>query len=136
MKPIRQTRLSGKDGNCWPACVASIFEVSLEEVDHLSNHHPDWWERSQLWLEQRGFCFVEISRRADGGWPVTEISERSLVILSGVSQRGVRHVCICRPRREKMPNGDPAVSFELVHDPAGGSVIVDKIDAIILFVKL
>ncbi|KKL84801.1 hypothetical protein LCGC14_1961060, partial [marine sediment metagenome] len=41
MKPIYQTRFAGPDapvaeqGNCFAACLASILECSLEEVDVL-----------------------------------------------------------------------------------------------------
>lgn len=32
MKPIEQTKLKAPDGNCYAACIASIFEVPLDGV--------------------------------------------------------------------------------------------------------
>ena len=41
MKPLMQTRF-GKEGNCFAACVASVLEVSIDEVPWLED--PENWQ--------------------------------------------------------------------------------------------
>lgn len=42
MKPVMQT-VVGPDGDCLPACIASILELPLAEVPHFSRVHGDKW---------------------------------------------------------------------------------------------
>ena len=48
MIPVEQTRFNAHDGNCHPACIASVLEVPLEEVpqptiDELADF--EGWDR-------------------------------------------------------------------------------------------
>ena len=53
MKPVDQTVVDPVIGNCWSACLASLLEISLEEVPHFATA-PDVWEdrqgRGVTWL--------------------------------------------------------------------------------------
>ena len=61
MKPIFQTKFGGAEapeeeqGNCMAACLASIFEVGLEEVPDFAGNiaNGKWFEIAQEWLAQR-----------------------------------------------------------------------------------
>ncbi len=44
MIPIKQTSFGKDKGNCMAACVASILEVSLEEIPDLVTALPKWRE--------------------------------------------------------------------------------------------
>lgn len=56
MKPVEQTRLTWPDGNCFAACIASIFEVSLEDVmDYMGD---DWHEKWNEWLAQYNITLI------------------------------------------------------------------------------
>ena len=57
MKPVFQTRYGGSDaplaeqGNCFQACVASIFELPLEEAFDLRPYPADeWFDAFNKWL--------------------------------------------------------------------------------------
>jgi hypothetical protein len=89
MKPVEQTRLSGTDGNCFAACLASLFEVALDEVpqatpQELDKHNDDGWlqytERlNQEFLLPRGFYIVTF--KYDGWKP------RGYALLAAQSPR-------------------------------------------------
>lgn len=76
MKPIMQTIFNadfavGETGDCFSACVASIFELPLEGVPNFSHAgakadaesptgwSSDWWYLLRDWLRQRGFVYIE-----------------------------------------------------------------------------
>ena len=42
MKPVMQTRV-GEEGNCLSACIASLLEVPIEEIDLSCALNPDTW---------------------------------------------------------------------------------------------
>lgn len=58
MKPTAQT-ITGRQGNCFHACVASILEVPIES---LPSHIPSkgWFQRLNRWLHRRGLGIVMI----------------------------------------------------------------------------
>ena len=56
MKPVKQTK-AGTEGNCFNACVASILEWSLEEVDfHIKE--LGWFEQWIKFLKPKGYCLI------------------------------------------------------------------------------
>lgn len=61
MKPVFQTR-KGKGGNCFAACVASIFEEPLENIDALidvdDDDGSDWLSGLHEFLKDRGLSLV------------------------------------------------------------------------------
>lgn len=70
MKPVHQDRINNKDGNCWAACIASLLEVPLEEVDlHLNWEVPqdDWWEQMNRHLIDK-FDMVLVAFDAGKDW--------------------------------------------------------------------
>lgn len=50
MKPVFQTIYSVPHGNCLQACVASILELSLEEVPNFMLHGDGWWQYYVEWM--------------------------------------------------------------------------------------
>ena len=51
MKPVYQTGL-----NCFAACIASILEVSLNDVPDFVGIHDDYYlDETNAWLEQHGY---------------------------------------------------------------------------------
>jgi hypothetical protein len=121
MKPVKQTRFTFGDkdeppGNCWAACVASIFEVSLCEVpDEAKFWKPgmkpqDSWaphEKEMLaWLYARGYVFVTAKTNQiaiDG--PVERFQE-CYCILSGPS-----------PRNPDQQHAVVSLGNKIIHDP-------------------
>jgi hypothetical protein len=70
MKPVYQTILEPPRGNCFSACVASIFEVSLEDVPNFINNEPvgAWFFNWNEWLQQYNLR-VESFAVPDGDLP-------------------------------------------------------------------
>lgn len=74
MIPVKQTRLYTEDltkppGNCFQACLASIFELSIDKVpDEIEVWNPrereeNWvryYKLVQDWLTKRNLTFIEI----------------------------------------------------------------------------
>jgi hypothetical protein len=67
MKPIYQTKFGKPDGNCFPAAVASILELRLEDVPNCrhENDPEDWDADFQRWLTVQGFFYQETVVRGD-----------------------------------------------------------------------
>jgi len=122
MKPVFQTRfhLPGEPpGNCFPACIASLLEVSISDVPQPGiDDKDDWseyWTRLGAWLEGLGFHLIQVSP----GWWSTSVmseSESDLWIGSGPGPRGHRHSVVMR-----------GAGF-LVHDPHPSGVGLLEVD--------
>lgn len=151
MKKVWQTRF-GSDGNCWPAVLASMLEIPIEEVDHCAcslNKEDRAWEKStDEFLASRGLFYVEVQRDEHDNWPLSHIPERSLIILGCNTDRNLPHVIIGRAFRvpiEEVPESKRAfghpeathgLDFELVHDPLPNGSTGIKVDSILLLCRL
>lgn len=115
MKPVYQTRRNGANGNCFEACVASILELSLDQVVDLASahEHGDWLQTFMDWCTIHGLYYVETSpvkfktqqagKRKDGETAFGDCYH----IITGISPRGnYKHAVVGR-------NG------KTVHDPFG-----------------
>lgn len=114
MKPVTQNLFGGPDGaveligNCYPACIASVLELQLEEVPHFHQLHAkpeDALVEILKFLLPRGYsslCF-------DWAPWVHAYFAGALVLVSGKSPRGdFQHVVV----GEVTSDG-----WKLVHDP-------------------
>jgi hypothetical protein len=132
LKPVTQTLFGAPDGppeligNCFPACMASLLELELDQVPHVYQLHPETepaWEATLAWLRHHGhtiFCFEW------GPW-VHRSLLGALVLVSGQSPRGpYQHVVI----GEVTADG-----WRLVHDPHpdGGGITGDPTMVEIIF---
>lgn len=54
MKPVKQTRIhdpeNGTVGNCWQACLASIFEIPIEDAPDIDMFDDTWTASTYEWL--------------------------------------------------------------------------------------
>ena len=61
MIPITQTIISNDEGtihgNCFPASIASILEVPIEEIPPLQNMGKDWFPALFEYLTKKGYSF-------------------------------------------------------------------------------
>lgn len=125
MIPVNQTRFKGSEapqeeqGNCFQACVASIFELPLEEAfDCLQYSEERWFDAFNSWLKPRGLACVFIH-----GVPVA--SEFWGYHLAGVKSTTLRnpddgHVVV-------MKDGS------VVHDPNPNSQGLGENTSVFLF---
>jgi hypothetical protein len=134
MKKIYQTRY-GTEGNCWAACIATVFGVELSEVDQCACNHADWAAQTTQWLRSRGFDYIEVNRRADGTWPMTKPADGTVCLLGVKTSRGTAHVIVAEIYGSKIGEQE-AIGFYLIHDPLPNGSIehYTSVDAAIFFV--
>lgn len=66
MKPVTQTKMTPPEGNCFAACIASILELSLDEVPNYSQE-GEWWVKWNRWLALRGLYLIEFEVKEGKG---------------------------------------------------------------------
>lgn len=140
MKPVFQTR-TGTNGDCWAACLASIFEVSLEEVAQCAANLPDWAEQTELWLGKRGLFQNEIQVEQDAmgrnKFPFIAPPVGTLCVVVGRRWgASISHAVVCRALH--IPADEPncvGLQFEIIHDPLGAPKPFSVTEKIIFFGK-
>jgi len=121
VNPVDQTVFQPPLGDCFRACVASVFELPLDAVPNFcGDHREQWFDACRRWLHARGFDAVLL---------VPEILEQSpppqgVCIVSGKSPRGDwLHSVV-------YVDGKPA------HDPHPSRAFVAKIQDVLLFLAI
>jgi hypothetical protein len=120
MKPVDQTTFGFPGGNCFSACVASLLELSIDDVPYLMDD-DEWYLHFRRWLAPRGFyplCFV-----LDGGW-----TPDGLHILSGKSPRD--------PDNQKALHSVVARGSEIAHDPHPSRAGLLRRDDVVVLIPL
>jgi hypothetical protein len=98
MKPVMQTE-KGPRGNCYSACLASLFELTLDEVpnffDGVDGYDTtsQWWGSVRKWLAEKGFGIISISLSLPNGYEWLENYE-GYFIVCGMSNRGLYHATL------------------------------------------
>lgn len=106
MKPVNQTRLHKglfpieDRGNCFPACIASILEMEVEDVIQIQEHYdnPNWNYVLADWLNERGYIW----RSAEDG---EDLSGKYVLAIGG------------SPRFQTETHVVIYLNGELAHDP-------------------
>lgn len=99
MKPVFQTIDDPPHGNCMQAAIASILELSLEDVPNFAKA-ADMDEAINEFLAPFGLGIVNMEPNPDFLW-----SPSGFHLLYGESPRGLQHVVV-------------AFQGEIVHDPS------------------
>lgn len=60
MKPVSQTIFGLEEGNCFAACVASILELTIEEVPNFCLAPGEWFVAFEEWLADRGLLAISL----------------------------------------------------------------------------
>jgi hypothetical protein len=91
MIPVEQTKLIYPDGNCFPACIASILEIPLDDVPCF--HGENWLERYNEWLKDKNLCLINVLYLNAEGQPNVP---PGYSILAADSPRGdYLHAVVC-----------------------------------------
>jgi hypothetical protein len=120
MTRVYQTR-GGAEGNCWPAALASILDLTLEETDHCCFSNEDAFERSQAFLAQRGLFYLEIVLDGAKVFRFSLIPDGALVIgcdASGELEHAVILRCDHGRPGQRGKDANNEMSFYVIHDPA------------------
>lgn len=91
-KMVKQT-VTGEMGNCMSACLASVFGLKIQDVPNFhetAKTADDWWKQVRDWLSKKGFGLISINYDIS----LFERLGPSLLIVSGMSQRGMRHATV------------------------------------------
>lgn len=97
MIPVDQTKFIAPYANGFAACVASIFELPIEEVPDFRPDEDGWWLRFSEWCNERGWAPLMLDNDVGylgGCWS----------LIGGDGPRGLLHQCVGR-------------RGEVVHDP-------------------
>lgn len=116
VQPVDQTTYGIHDGNCFPACVASILEIPLERVPRTFGPSADFLR----WLNERGLS-ATLYKAAD-------FVPRGYAIAAGPSKRFANrlHACVAYDgrvvhdphfSREGLPSG--IVDYVVLHGLGG-----------------
>lgn len=79
----RQTIFGEGKGNCFSTCIASLFDLPIEEVPNFCLDAENWFENADAWTRARGFRLVDLR-----GVQEISIKEGTRFIASGKSPRG------------------------------------------------
>lgn len=125
MRPVDQTLFGATSapqdqiGNCYPACIATLLEVPLEDVPHVYQlHHDDPVAAHAVrdqWLAQHGLAILSLDLKSLAA--AHEATWRALVGVLGIFSGGSpRHDCthavVGRLTADLL-----GLNWELVHDP-------------------
>lgn len=127
MKPVDQTTFGHPGGNCFSACVASLLELSIDDVPYFMDEEdgkPKWYEQLDSWLAPRGFYALhfDVVDRERTVWP------KGFYIRIGKSSRG-DHAVVGRggavvfdphPSREGLIAVDGFTIIALLFDGSAG----------------
>ena len=135
MIPVIQTKVGVPGGNCFAACLASLFELpSADDVPNFCYDVPDgedWMEPASRWcIEQFGFGLFTMRSPEGAEWDdaaryMSQFFERSgAYVIAGVHTARGRHLHAVVMQAGKV-----------IHDPyPGGSEVVGRpVDYTILF---
>lgn len=84
MKRVVQTR-TGDDGNCFAACLASIFGWSIKDVPDW-NDEEDFIDQVNDYLHGKGMRYKRI--------PIDSAKPNGYSTIEGISPRGGLHACV------------------------------------------
>lgn len=119
MKPVMQTKFGDKEGNCWAACLASIFECKIEDIPEMNENN--WIRKTNDFLANRELYYVEIESKDNEYLTTWLIGYHCLI---GKSPRGnFQHAVV-------------GFCGEVVHDPHPDNTGLDNIKSYGIFAKI
>ena len=119
---VQQIVGDGKDkrpmGDCLRACLASIFELPLEEVPHVAASPRGWWSATQDWLRPRGLWMETLEYTVPSEKPIPK-GERYpagwwIAVVDSQLFEGATHAVVMRGLYVD-GTSDPHL---VVHDPS------------------
>lgn len=113
MKPVKQTDTSFETGNCLQACVASIFELELDEVPHFISYGDDWWFQYRDFLAARNISVVWTTKFVPiGAWHIASVNSPRYA--------GGSHAVVCDTEGKIVHDPHPDVTdLSINGDPVG-----------------
>jgi hypothetical protein len=126
MKPVYQDLFGQGKGNCFPACIASILEIPIEQVPHLVDNPDDahWIFEMNRWANSIGLgfllTFVPEGERSEVFF---RYFAEAYTIRLGKTDDGGEHAAIYHRN-------------QLVHDPTPGGTGITECTSVVVFFPL
>ncbi len=117
MTPVDQTKFGMPEGNCFAACVATIFGLPLESVPHFMHLAEDWFESFRK-------------------WSIEALGHEPVLITAGIEERLVAPTIVSGPAARGIDHSTVWVSGKLFHDPHPSRAGLLSVMDICLFVPL
>ena len=86
--PVDQTKFGKPEGNCLPACIATLIGIPLESIP-IFGDGPGWYSKVEGFVRSQGF---ELIRLDNSG--AHRFKPDGYHIGSGMSPRGLMHTCV------------------------------------------
>ena len=103
MKPVQQTSFGKDEGNCFQACLASIFEIDIEAIPFFQDYKSSWYDQFSLWLmSEFGLQPIDLQITPNPDWIWIP---QGYHIINGLSPRGDFHHSVV------------GKAGQMVHDP-------------------
>jgi len=125
MKPVYQIVFAATLGDCFRACVASIFEFLIEEMPNFWEQTQDaseFWKLNDAWLtENKGYRCINF-----------EFEEQDIDLVNGI-------LCIACAKSPRSNNEDHAVVWKdgIIHDPHPSNAgLIEEPNTFTLFIPL
>lgn len=125
MMPTRQTKFGQPDGNCFQACLASIFEIPIDDIPTFGgddNPKTGWYYQFEEWsIDRFGLQPIDLMAQASGElwfW-----IPRGHHIINGMGPRGLMHSVVGRDGK-------------MVFDPHPDDAGLEEIESFTVFVKV
>lgn len=131
MKPVDQTRFGNPGGNCFQAALASILELSLDDVPDFCNQNweGNWASDLNDWLYDRGLFSLEIDlEHVDANWIDWTIANcYCLASVASATTEGATHAVVYykgrvihdpHPSRAHMDSKPLTIDVFVALDPA------------------
>ncbi|OPY16252.1 MAG: hypothetical protein A4E69_00272 [Syntrophus sp. PtaB.Bin138] len=131
MKPVMQTLFGPEDGDCFRACLASIFDRDIETVPHFCRKGNEPWSTdTQAWLaHEYGLGLLStMPIEAIEGLPKDSFIATLFTLpchhlIIGRSPRGISHSVV-------------GLSGKIIHDPHPDNLGLVEVQTWEFFVKL
>ena len=88
---VDQTRLGKPYGNCLAACVASILEISIDEVDKHIPADDSWLSMLNKYLATLGLYYLTVKLPKESKDDFLKEFPACYHTIAGNSPRGIRH---------------------------------------------
>lgn len=130
MKSVMQTTFGNGKGNCFPACIASLLELSIDDVPNFClDDNKTWLVDCSNWLDERSYPLIDFPLDLSGERPAC-LPVWFPVIASGKYPRGIQHSVIAQVH-------DDQDGLHFLHDPHPDGGWVDPVSWItVIFPKL
>lgn len=122
MKKVLQDKFGAGTGNCFAACLASILEIPLSDIDFIATDE-EWLEKTNNYLWKYGYMWMEIDLEILMEKNVVPFYKfkNLLCVLTGKSPRFDCNHCFVA----KVTWDESGFTYKELHDPHPDQTYID-----------